>query len=58
MSTHDLRQCWANHLLGEEGDSPRIVIVLDGWSSYDAIDPYLSAPSEDNIIESMTKVAL
>lgn len=58
VSTHDLRRCWANHLLVEENVSPRIVMALGGWSSYDAIEPYLAAPTEDNIIQSMSQVAL
>lgn len=58
VSSHDLRRCWAQHLLVEEGISPRIVMALGGWSSYDAIEPYLTAPTEDNIIESMTNVTL
>ena len=58
VSSHDLRRCWAQHLLVEEGVSPRIVMALGGWSSYDAIEPYLTAPTEDNIIESMSNVTL
>ncbi|WP_181685819.1 site-specific integrase [Halorhabdus salina] len=58
VSTHDLRRCWANHLLVEENVSPRIVMALGGWSSYDAIEPYLAAPTEENIISSMDSVAL
>ncbi|WP_435362766.1 tyrosine-type recombinase/integrase [Haloarchaeobius sp. DYHT-AS-18] len=58
ISTHDLRRCWANHLLVEENVSPRIVMALGGWSSYDAIEPYLAAPTEENIITSMTHVSL
>jgi integrase len=58
VSSHDLRRCWANHLLVEEGVSPRIVMALGGWSSYDAIEPYLAAPTEDNIIEQMSKATL
>lgn len=58
VSTHDLRRCWANHLLVEENVSPRIVMALGGWSSYDAIEPYLAAPTEDNIIRSMSGVSL
>lgn len=58
VSTHDLRRCWANHLLVEENVSPRIVMALGGWSSYDAIEPYLAAPTEENIIESMSQVSL
>ncbi|WP_433634424.1 hypothetical protein [Halomicrococcus sp. NG-SE-24] len=58
VSTHDLRRCWANHLLVEENVSPRIVMALGGWSSYDAIEPYLAAPTEANIITSMSEVEL
>jgi integrase len=58
VSTHDLRRCWANHLLVEENVSPRIVMALGGWSSYDAIEPYLAAPTEDNINRSMSSVEL
>jgi len=58
VSTHDLRRCWANHLLVEENVSPRIVMALGGWSSYDAIEPYLAAPTESNIISSMADVGL
>lgn len=58
VSSHDLRRCWANHLLVEENISPRIVMALGGWSSYDAIEPYLAAPTEDNIINSMSAVEL
>lgn len=58
VSSHDLRRCWANHLLVEEGVSPRIVMALGGWSSYDAIEPYLAAPTEGNIIDQMSAVAL
>ncbi len=58
ISTHDLRRCWANHLLVKESVSPRIVMALGGWSSYNAIEPYLAAPTEDNIITSMSRVEL
>ncbi|QIO22398.1 site-specific integrase [Haloarcula sp. JP-L23] len=58
VSSHDLRRCWANHLLVEENVSPRIVMALGGWSSYDAIEPYLAAPTEDNINDSMAQVSL
>jgi integrase len=58
VTSHDLRRCWANHLLVEQGISPRIVMALGGWSSYDAIEPYLAAPTEENIINSMSTVGL
>jgi len=56
VSSHDLRRAWANHLLVEENVSPRIVMALGGWSSYDAIEPYLAAPTESNIISTMREV--
>lgn len=58
VSTHDLRRCWANHLLVEEHVSPRIVMALGGWSSFNAIEPYLTAPTEENIINSMSSATL
>ena len=42
----------------EESVSLRIVMALGGWSSYNAIEPYLAAPTEDNIISSMSCVEL
>ncbi len=33
-------------------------MALGGWSSYDAIEPYLAAPTEANIITSMSEVEL
>lgn len=58
VSSHDLRRCWAHHLLVEENVSPRIVMALGGWSSYDAVEPYLAAPTESNINRSMSQVKL
>ena len=58
VTSHDLRRCWANHLLVEQGISPRIVMSLGGWSSDDAIEPSLAAPTEENIISSMSAVSL
>jgi len=37
----------------EQNVSLYILMALWGWSSYDAIEPYLAAPTEQNIIESM-----
>jgi integrase len=58
VSTHDLRRSWAHYLLVGENVSPRIVMALGGWSSYDAIEPYLAAPTESNVTESMASVDL
>mgnify|MGYP000733402621 CR=1 FL=1 len=43
---------------GMMGTGFSIVMDLGGWSSYDAIEPYLAAPTEENIIDSMRDVAL
>lgn len=58
ISSHDLRRCWAQQLLVEESISPRIMMAIGGWSSYDAMEPYLKAPTEENIIESMSRAKL
>jgi integrase len=58
VTSHALRRCWANHLLVEQGICPRIVMALGGWSSYDAIELSLAAPTEKNIIDSMSAVGL
>ena len=33
-------------------------MALGGWSSYDAIEPYLAAPTEENIIGTIQKIQL
>jgi hypothetical protein len=33
-------------------------MALGGWSSDDAIEPSIAAPTEENIIDSMSTVAL
>ncbi|WP_394742988.1 tyrosine-type recombinase/integrase [Natronococcus roseus] len=58
VSSHDLRRCWAHHLLVEEGVGVRVVMALGGWSNYSSIEPYLNAPSEENIIREMREVEL
>jgi integrase len=58
VSIHNLRRCWASHLLAEGTVSPRIVMALGGWSSYDVIEQYLAALTEANIIEPMSAVEL
>jgi hypothetical protein len=33
-------------------------MAFGGWNSYDAIEPYLAAPTERNIIDQMSWVEL
>jgi integrase len=56
VSSHDLRRYWAHHHLVEEKVSVRVMMAVGGWSSYSAIEPYLTEPSEGNIIDAMRSV--
>jgi integrase len=56
VSSHDLRRHWAHHHLVEERVPVRVMMAIGGWSSYSAIEPYLTTPSEGNIIDAMTSV--
>jgi len=58
VSAHDLRRSWAHDLLVEQRVAVRIVMAIGGWSSYDAIEPYLTRPSESNIIDEMAGATL
>ena len=49
VSSHDLRRAWANHHLVEQEVSVRVMMAIGGWSSYDAIEPYLTQPSSEKI---------
>lgn len=53
VTSHDCRRHWAHHHLVEKGVPVRIMMAIGGWSSYAAIEPYLTEPSESNIIEEM-----
>lgn len=56
LSSHDLRASWSNFWLVEKGTSVRIMMAIGGWSSYDAIEPYLTKPSSEKIGEEMNAV--
>lgn len=47
VSSHDLRRRFAQRLLVDEGINPRVVMAVGGWSSFQAIEPYLNAPTEE-----------
>jgi|APHM01.1.fsa_nt_gi Phage integrase family. len=53
VSSHDLRRSWATHHLVERGTDVRTMMSIGGWSSYDAIEPYLGAPTDERIGEVM-----
>jgi integrase len=58
VSAHDLRRSWAHDLLVEQGVAVRVMMEVGGWGSYDAIEPYLTKPSESNIIDEMSGATL
>jgi integrase len=56
VSTHDLRRRFAQRLLVDEAMNPRVVMQVGGWSSFQAIEPYLNAPSEDVVDDAFAEV--
>lgn len=50
VSSHDLRRFWAQDWLVRRGLDVRVVMAVGGWSDYSAIEPYLKAPTEENIV--------
>jgi integrase len=58
VSSHDLRRRFAQRLLVDEGMNPRVVMAVGGWSSFQAIEPYLNAPSPDVVDEAFASVEL
>jgi len=49
LSSHDLRRSWVTYHLVERGADVRTMMAIGGWSSYQAIEPYLGAPTDSKI---------
>jgi integrase len=47
VSSHDLRRRFAQRLLIDKQVNPRVVMQVGGWDSFQAIEPYLNAPTPD-----------
>ena len=47
VSSHDLRRRFAQRLLVDRQMNPRVVMAVGGWDSFQAIEPYLNAPTPD-----------
>jgi len=45
VSSHDLRRRFAQRLLVDEQMNPRVVMAVGGWDSFQAVEPYLTAPT-------------
>jgi len=58
VSSHDLRRRFAQRLLVDMEMNPRVVMQVGGWDSFQAIEPYLNAPTEDVVDEAFEEVGL
>lgn len=55
VSSHDLRRSWATFHLVERDVPVRIMMSIGGWSSYEAIEPYLAVPTPKTIGREMAE---
>lgn len=53
LSSHDLRRYYAQTLLVRRDTNPHVVMTIGGWSSLDALTPYLTRPTDEQIQEEM-----
>jgi len=56
VSSHDLRRRYAQRLLVDQAMNPRVVMTVGGWSSFEAMKPYLNSPTEDVINDAFDDV--
>ena len=56
VSSHDLRRSWATFHLVERDVPVRVMMEIGGWSSYEAIEPYLTKPTPATIGREMAEV--
>lgn len=58
VSSHDLRRRFAQRLLVDRQMNPRVVMAVGGWDSWQAIEPYLNAPTSDVVNEAFEEADL
>jgi integrase len=58
VSSHDLRRRFAQRLLVDENMNPRVVMQIGGWDSFQAIEPYLNAPTPDVVDDAFEEAEL
>lgn len=58
LSSHDLRRRFAQRLLVDREMNPRVVMAVGGWDSFQAIEPYLNAPTEDVVDDAFQAAGL
>jgi len=58
VSSHDLRRRFTQRLLVDEQMNPRVVMAVGGWDSFQAIEPYLNAPTPNVVNEAFEEAGL
>ena len=58
VSSHDLRRRFAQRLLVDKRVNPRVVMTVGGWDSFQAIEPYLNAPTPNVVNEAFEDAGL
>ena len=58
VSSHDLRRRFAQRLLVDRQMNPRVVMQVGGWDSFQAIEPYLNAPTPAVVNEAFREADL
>lgn len=58
VSSHDLRRRFAQRLLVDEDVNPRVVMQVGGWDSFQAIEPYLNAPTPEVVNDAFEEAGL
>ena len=58
VSSHDLRRRFAQRLLVDKQVNPRVVMQVGGWDSFQAIEPYLNAPTPEIVNEAFARAGL
>lgn len=58
VSSHDLRRRFAQRLLVDHSMNPRVVMAVGGWDSFQAIEPYLNAPTVEVVDDAFEDASL
>lgn len=58
VSSHDLRRRFAQRLLVDKQVNPRVVMQVGGWDSFQAIEPYLNAPTPEVVNSAFEEAGL
>lgn len=58
VSSHDLRRRFAQRLLVDNQMNPRVVMQVGGWDSFQAIEPYLNAPTPEVVNDAFSEAGI